>query len=313
MAQISFQSRESRSWFLFLHFQRFESYQLFLKCFFLFYLPLLLYVPSSTETILKNVNHFISLPAPNLLAVPHTLRKACRDPHDLALTHLPFHSTYLSCHAGCLLPALAQNTLLQIFWLFLVMSISSQIFPSWLFNGLPAWPHITLFSFIQKVCHSFFFFFFVCLFFVFWPQESKTSPNRELFCLIHYYIPQVAQKVRNLPVSAGDTGGTGLIPGSGRPPWRRAWQPTPVFLPGESRGQRSLVGYSLWGHKESVTTEHACSSSWICFDRLHNMENYHHNLDIKCFHCPKSFLFFVVIPLPLLSVAVNQWPDCPCL
>ena len=37
--------------------------------------------------------------------------------------------------------------------------------------------------------------------------------------------------------------------------WRRASQPTPVFLPGESHGQRSLVGYSLWGHKESDTTE----------------------------------------------------------
>ena len=33
------------------------------------------------------------------------------------------------------------------------------------------------------------------------------------------------------------------------------WQPTPVFLPGESHGQRSLVGYSPWGHKESDTTE----------------------------------------------------------
>ena len=31
--------------------------------------------------------------------------------------------------------------------------------------------------------------------------------------------------------------------------WRRKWQPTPVFLPGESRGQRSLEGYSPWGHK----------------------------------------------------------------
>ena len=36
----------------------------------------------------------------------------------------------------------------------------------------------------------------------------------------------------------------------------RAWQPTPVFLPGESHGQRSLAGYSpSWGHKESDTTE----------------------------------------------------------
>ena len=37
--------------------------------------------------------------------------------------------------------------------------------------------------------------------------------------------------------------------------WRRAWQPTPVFLPGESHGQRSLVGYCPWGRKESDITE----------------------------------------------------------
>ena len=36
--------------------------------------------------------------------------------------------------------------------------------------------------------------------------------------------------------------------------WRRAWQPTPVFLPGESHGQRGLVGCSPWGHKELDTT-----------------------------------------------------------
>ena len=36
--------------------------------------------------------------------------------------------------------------------------------------------------------------------------------------------------------------------------WRRKWQPTPVFLPGESQGQRSLVGCRLWGHTESDTT-----------------------------------------------------------
>ena len=40
-------------------------------------------------------------------------------------------------------------------------------------------------------------------------------------------------------------------------PWRRVWQPTPVFLPGESHGPRSLVGYGPWGHKEWDTTEEA--------------------------------------------------------
>ena len=37
--------------------------------------------------------------------------------------------------------------------------------------------------------------------------------------------------------------------------WRRKWQPTPVFLPGESQGRGSLVGCHLWGHAESDTTE----------------------------------------------------------
>ena len=37
--------------------------------------------------------------------------------------------------------------------------------------------------------------------------------------------------------------------------WRRKWQPTPVFLPGESRGRGSLVGCRLWGRTESDTTE----------------------------------------------------------
>ena len=37
--------------------------------------------------------------------------------------------------------------------------------------------------------------------------------------------------------------------------WRRAWHPTPVLLPGESHGQRSLAGYRPWGRKESDTTE----------------------------------------------------------
>ena len=41
----------------------------------------------------------------------------------------------------------------------------------------------------------------------------------------------------------------------GKIPWRKEWQPTPVFLPGEFHGQRSLVGYSPWGCKESDMTE----------------------------------------------------------
>ena len=54
--------------------------------------------------------------------------------------------------------------------------------------------------------------------------------------------------------SSCNAGDLGSIPG-GVIPWRRARQPTPVFLPGESHGQRSLVGYSPWGRKESDTVE----------------------------------------------------------
>ena len=55
---------------------------------------------------------------------------------------------------------------------------------------------------------------------------------------------------------AGATGDTGSIPGSGTIPWRRKWQPTLVFLPEKSHGQRSLVGYSPKRCKEGDTTEY---------------------------------------------------------
>ena len=49
-------------------------------------------------------------------------------------------------------------------------------------------------------------------------------------------------------------------------PWRRAWQPTPVFLPGEPHEQRRLAGYSPWGCKKldmTEATEHACMASFV--------------------------------------------------
>ena len=49
----------------------------------------------------------------------------------------------------------------------------------------------------------------------------------------------------------------GLIPESGRLPWRKKCELTPVILPGKSHGQSSLAGYSPRGHKEMDITEHA--------------------------------------------------------
>ena len=63
--------------------------------------------------------------------------------------------------------------------------------------------------------------------------------------------------------SACNAGDLGSIPGSGRFPWRSKWQPTPVFLPGESHGRRSPVGYSPWGRKELDMTERLHFTSLI--------------------------------------------------
>ena len=78
--------------------------------------------------------------------------------------------------------------------------------------------------------------------------------------------------------SACKAGDLGSIPGLGRFPWRRVWQPTPVFLPGEFHGKRSLAGYSPWGHKKldrTEATEHRTSGRELnCKGGL--------NLDTKC-------------------------------
>ena len=62
--------------------------------------------------------------------------------------------------------------------------------------------------------------------------------------------------VKNLPADAGDPRDAGFDPWVGKIPWRRKWQPTPVFLPGKSHEQKSLASYSPWGRKESDMTEH---------------------------------------------------------
>ena len=58
--------------------------------------------------------------------------------------------------------------------------------------------------------------------------------------------------VKNLPANAGDVR-LRFNPWVRKIPRRRSWQPTQVFLPGEYQGQRSLEGYSLWGHTTEAT------------------------------------------------------------
>ena len=63
--------------------------------------------------------------------------------------------------------------------------------------------------------------------------------------------------VKNPPANTKDMGSC-LFP----TPWSRKWQPAPIVLPGKFHGQRSLVSYSSWGHKQSDTTEHALTNNY---------------------------------------------------
>ena len=81
-------------------------------------------------------------------------------------------------------------------------------------------------------------------------NTNSGSPN------ILFWAYQIVLVVKNLPAKAGDARDAGsCISWVGMIPWRRKWQPAPVFLAGKSHRQRSLVGYSPWGHRELDTTE----------------------------------------------------------
>ena len=100
---------------------------------------------------------------------------------------------------------------------------------------------------------------------------------------------------------------TGFDPWVQKISWRREWQPTPAFLPGEFHGQRSLEGYSLWGHKESSSTE------WLTLP-LSQM-----SMPLSQFsppspfpHVPKSILYVSVsifsLYMPhLVYLVIYQW------
>ena len=72
------------------------------------------------------------------------------------------------------------------------------------------------------------------------------EPKAFSFQCMTEFTTNKKKKRKNLPARAGD--GT-FDPWVGKIPWRRKWQPTPVFLLGESHGQRSLVSDSLWVHR----------------------------------------------------------------
>ena len=88
------------------------------------------------------------------------------------------------------------------------------------------------------------------------PHLILTAPSTPLHITLDYSCVGLPQWLsgKDSACNAGDVGSI---------PWRRAWQPSPVFLPGESHGQRSLEEYGPLGHEESdttVATDHACTA-----------------------------------------------------
>ena len=110
-------------------------------------------------------------------------------------------------------------------------------------------------------------------------------------------------------------------------PWRRKWQPTPVFLPGESHGQRNLMGYNPWGHKELDTTDR--------LERAHTHTHTHHLFHLTsscsclgslketsiqiwarwCFGTPVHHLHLLAFQIksPLLTPALHFWIHWPVM
>ena len=73
-------------------------------------------------------------------------------------------------------------------------------------------------------------------------RDSNERPSKGYYLLSQITLFTNVQKIYGVKkVLACGAGDVSSIPGSGRFPWRRKWQPTPVFLPGESHGERSMA------------------------------------------------------------------------
>ena len=94
-------------------------------------------------------------------------------------------------------------------------------------------------------------------------------------------------------------------------PGRREWLPTPVFLPGEFHGQRSLAGYGPWGHKELGSTEQL---TLITSYQGYTLSTFLINVDINLEHMA-AVVFISVSPCMVLIFPFSDctlWKDVPC-
>ena len=138
-------------------------------------------------------------------------------------------------------------------------------------------------------------------------RESQGGGRSGTWCFV-YLLPSWAsllvQTVKNLPVMQE----TRVWSLDQEDPWRRTWQPTPVFLPGEFHGQRSLAGYSPWGYKELGQNWHSLAHSFTALIipwalSAHPFQHFHLGISDRSFHHLHDFAF---------SCMSNCWNSTVC-
>ena len=101
-------------------------------------------------------------------------------------------------------------------------------------------------------------------------------------------------------------------------PWRREWLPSPVFLPRESHGQRSLAVYHPWGHQESETTGRLAHYLYMCVSlqlcpTLFNPMNYSYPGSSVLGILHSTMMEWVAIPFSRSSSWLRDWTRVSCI
>ena len=107
---------------------------------------------------------------------------------------------------------------------------------------------------------------------------------------------QMVLVVKNPSAIAGKCKRCGFDPWIGKIPWKRKWQPTPIFLPEKSYGQRGLAGYSPWDHRELDTREQLTlplPKSVISFEDRWKQKPHIYFLNFEFYHTSKILIEFL--------------------